>query len=140
MKNVGLRSDCPISYALDIFGDKWSLLILRDMMFRGKFSYLEFMQSEEKIASNILASRLSILESEKIISRKVSPKNKSKYIYQLTEKGINLLPLLIEIMKWGMKYNSFTPQTPRKIIRQYKLDKKSLLKDYSEKLKAKIDL
>lgn len=139
MKKAVLRSDCPVSYSLDIFGDRWSLLILRDIMFRGKFSYLEFMQSEEKIASNILAGKLSTLQANGIISRKVSPKNKSKYIYQLTKKGIDLIPVLIEIMQWGIKYNSLTPQTPGKIVKQFKLDKKSLLKEYSEKLKVQFE-
>ena len=70
------RSDCPISCSLDVFGDKWSLLIIRDIMLRGKLSYSEFLTSEEKIASNILVNRLSVLETENIVVKEVSSANK----------------------------------------------------------------
>ncbi len=127
------RSDCPISCSLDIFGDKWSLLILRDVMLRNKFSFGEFLESEEKIATNILADRLSLLEAENILSKQVSPENKSKFIYHLTKKGIDLLPIIIEIMDWGAKYN---PDCPRKEVgKRIKKDKAGLIKEYSKKLK-----
>jgi DNA-binding HxlR family transcriptional regulator len=77
--------------SLELFGDKWSLLIIRDLLMVGKFSFSEFIGSKEKIASNILTDRLSVLESSVIISKQVSPKNKSKYIYSLTQRGIDLL-------------------------------------------------
>ncbi len=128
-----VRSDCPISCSLDIFGDKWSLLIIRDVMLRNKFSYGEFLESEEKIATNILAGRLSLLEAENILTKEVSPKNKSKFIYRLTKKGIDLLPIVIEIMDWGAKYN---PDCPRKEVgKRIKKDKAGLIKEYSQKLK-----
>ena len=128
-----MRSDCPISCSLDIFGDKWSLLIIRDVMLRNKFSYGEFLESEEKIATNILADRLSLLEAENILVKGVSPKNKSKFIYRLTKKGIDLLPIVIEIMDWGAKYN---PGCPRKEVgKRIKKDKAGLIKEYSQKLK-----
>lgn len=104
------RSDCPISCSLDIFGDRWSLLIIRDIMLRGKVSYSEFLESEEKIATNILVNRLTVLESEKILLKEVSPANKSKYVYSLTQKGADLLPIVIEIMDWGAKYNENCPR------------------------------
>jgi len=127
------RSDCPISCSLDIFGDKWSLLILRDVMLRNKFSFGEFLESEEKIATNILAARLSLLEKENILSKQVSPENKSKFIYRLTKKGIDLLPVIIEIMDWGAKYN---PECPRKEVgKRIKKDKAGLIKEYSKTLK-----
>lgn len=94
------RSDCPISCSLDVFGDRWSLLIIRDVMLRGKLSYSEFLDSEEKIATNILVSRLNILEAEKILVKEVAARNKSKYVYSLTQKGADLLPIVIEIMDW----------------------------------------
>ena len=128
-----MRSDCPISCSLDVFGDKWSLLIIRDVMLRNKFSYGEFLDSEEKIATNILADRLRLLEAENILIKKVSPKNKSKFIYRLTKKGIDLLPIVIEIMDWGAKYN---PGCPRKEVgKRIKKDKAGLIKEYSQKLK-----
>lgn len=128
-----MRSDCPISCSLDIFGDRWSLLIIRDIMLRNKFSYGEFLESEEKIATNILADRLSLLEAENILTKEVSPKNKSKFMYRLTKKGIDLLPVVIEIMDWGAKYN---PGCPRKEVgKRIKKDKAGLIKEYSQKLK-----
>jgi DNA-binding HxlR family transcriptional regulator len=128
-----VRSDCPISCSLDVFGDKWSLLIIRDIMLRGKLSYSEFLTSEEKIATNILANRLSVLEAEGILLKQVSPANKSKFIYSLTEKGIDLLPIIIEIMDWGAKYNANCPR--RELGKKIKKDKAGATKEYHEKLK-----
>lgn len=130
------RSNCPISCSLDIFGDKWSLLIIRDIMLRGKFSYSEFLMSEEKIATNILVNRLSILESEKILSKRVSPTNKSKFIYQLTEKGTDLVPIIIEMMDWGAKYNSNCPR--KELGKKIKKDKAGVIKEYLKKLKKQL--
>jgi len=127
------RSDCPISCSLDVFGDKWSLLIIRDVMLRGKLSYSEFLMSEEKIATNILVNRLSVLEAENILLKRVSPANKSKFIYSLTEKGIDLLPIVIEIMDWGAKYNANCPR--RELGKKIKKDKAGVIKEYLEKLK-----
>ncbi|RPE08839.1 transcriptional regulator [Chitinophaga lutea] len=127
------RSDCPISCSLDVFGDKWSLLIIRDIMLRGKLSYSEFLESEEKIATNILANRLSVLEAENILVKRVSPLNKSKYIYSLTPKGIDLLPIVIEIMDWGAKYNANCPR--REVGKKIKKDKAGVIKEFYAKLK-----
>lgn len=127
------RSDCPISCSLDVFGDKWSLLIIRDIMLRGKSSYSEFLHSEEKIATNILVNRLNVLEAEGIVSRQVAPANKSKFIYSLTPKGVDLLPIVIEIMDWGAKYNANCPR--RELGKQIKKDKAGVVKAYYEKLK-----
>lgn len=131
------RSDCPISCSLDVFGDKWSLLIIRDIMLRGKMSYSEFLESEEKIATNILANRLNVLVAENILSKRVSQANKSKYIYSLTEKGIDLLPIIIEIMDWGAKYNANSPR--RELGRRIKKDKAGVIKEYLEKLKKQAE-
>jgi DNA-binding HxlR family transcriptional regulator len=105
MKEAKTRSGCPVSYSLDVLGDKWTLLILRDMLFNGKSSYGEFLQSEEKIATNILADRLALLEAQGLVSKGVAADKKSKFTYRLTEKGIDLLPLIIEFTLWGAKYN-----------------------------------
>jgi DNA-binding HxlR family transcriptional regulator len=127
------RSNCPISCGLDVFGDKWSLLIIRDIMLRGKLSYSEFLQSEEKIASNILVNRLNMLEAEQILTRHVASHNKSKFIYSLTEKGIDLLPIIIEMMDWGAKYNAQCPR--REIGQRLKTEKAVVIKEYLDKLK-----
>jgi DNA-binding HxlR family transcriptional regulator len=130
------RSDCPISCSLDVFGDKWSLLIIRDIMLRDKVSYSEFLGSEEKIASNILVNRLSVLEAEKILVKEVSPANKSKFVYSLTQKGLDLLPIVIEIMDWGAKYNANCPR--KEIGKKIKKDKAAVIKELSLSLKSKI--
>ena len=95
---------CGINLGLEVFGDKWSLLIIRDLMFDGKRSYGEFLNSEEKIATNILGDRLDMLEKEGIVIKKQDPGHKQKMIYMLTEKGIDLMPVLIAIGDWSIKY------------------------------------
>ena len=99
--NLKFRSKCPISCVLDIFGDKWSLLIIRDMIFFQKKTFKDFFSSKEKIASNILSSRLKSLEKIGIISKNTSLKNKKIYIYKLTVSGLKLIPLFLEIIIWS---------------------------------------
>ncbi len=99
-----MRSDCPLNFGLEIFGDKWSLLIIRDLMFFGKRYYNEFMMSEEEISTNILADRLAMLEKEKIIHKKKDKTHKQRLVYHLTQKGIDLVPVIIEIGLWSEKY------------------------------------
>ncbi len=130
------RSDCPISCSLDIFGDKWSLLIIRDIMLRNKVSYSEFLNSEEKIASNILVNRLSVLAAENIVVKEVSPENKSKFVYSLTQKGVALLPIVIEIMDWGAKYNANCSR--RELGKKIKIDKAGVIKELRQSLKSKV--
>jgi len=106
MKKQGLRSDCPINYPLEIIGDKWSLLIIRDIAIFGKTSYGEFLISDENIATNILSNRLSMLEAKGIVSKKQDPANKTKFIYSLAQPGLDFLPLLIEMLIWSAKQYS----------------------------------
>lgn len=101
------KSLCPINLSLEVFGDKWSLLIIRDMMFMGKRYFREFLVSEEKIASNILTDRLAMLEREGMITKADDPDNKLKHIYSLTKKGIDLVPIMAEIGAWGMKHQPY---------------------------------
>jgi len=98
------RSFCAINLALEVFGDKWSLIIVRDMMFGGKRHFRELLQSDEKIASNILTDRLAMLEREGIITKESDPEHKQKIIYSLTQKGIDLLPIIIQMVAWTFKY------------------------------------
>ena len=98
------RSLCPVNLALEVFGDKWSLIIIRDIMFEGKRYFRELLQSEEKIASNILTDRLVMLEKEGIISKGADADHKQKYIYTLTQKGIDILPIMVEIGAWSLKH------------------------------------
>ncbi|CAI8369749.1 MAG: HTH-type transcriptional regulator YodB [Polaribacter sejongensis] len=95
------RSGCPISSTLDVVGDKWSLLIIRDMLVKHKKTFKEISDSYEKIAPSILSSRLKLLESYKLIFKTKVPDNKKENIYLLTEKGIRLTPIIIEFSLWG---------------------------------------
>ncbi|SDU13550.1 DNA-binding transcriptional regulator, HxlR family [Polaribacter sp. Hel1_33_78] len=95
------RSGCPISSALDVIGDKWSLLIIRDMLVKHKKTFKEISDSDEKIAPSILSARLKLLESYKLIFKTKVPDNKKENIYLLTEKGIRLTPIIIEFSLWG---------------------------------------
>lgn len=104
MKKKTNRSDCPISYALDLFGDKWSLLIIRDLVFGQKKFYKEFLQSKEKIATNILSDRLKKLENAGLIKSKVYEKLRTQKEYSLTEKGKDIIPILVEFILWSSKY------------------------------------
>ena len=104
MKSNGLkgkRSDCPLNFAVEAFGDKWSLIILRDMIFWGKKTYGEFLKSDEHIATNILADRLVYLEKEGLITKSRDPNDKRKDIYRVTEKAIGLVPMFIEMIAWS---------------------------------------
>jgi DNA-binding HxlR family transcriptional regulator len=135
-KKIDHRSECPISTALDIFGDKWSLLIVRDMMFKAKSTYGDFLDSEEGIATNILASRLFQLECGGIISKHQHPESKAKFLYKLTEKGIDLVPLLIEIICWSEKYHVVHPFA-KEFAKMVKKDKSGVMKGLYKDLKEK---
>ena len=97
----GRRSDCPVNFAVETLGDKWTLVILRDIIFWGKHTYGEFLKSDEKIATNILANRLEYLEKEGLISKSQDPNDKRKDIYRVTERGIELVPMFIEMIAWS---------------------------------------
>lgn len=101
MKPLKVRSGCPLSSVLDIIGDKWSLLIVRDILMNGKNTYNEFLRSKERIATNVLADRLSLLETTGILAREEHPESKAKIFYRLTDKGIDLLPVLVELILWS---------------------------------------
>ena len=116
------RSECPLSCSLDIFGDKWSLLIIRDLMFENKCTYNDFLKSQEGIATNILASRLKELEENGIIEKSAHPDSKAKNLYRLTSKGIDLLPILIEVYIWSDKYFTI-PADVKVVIQEAKKDK-----------------
>ena len=104
MKKKIPRSACPISFALDLLGDKWSLLIIRDLIFDGKKFYKEFLKSDEGIATNVLSDRLKKLENAGILTSSIYEKLKTQKEYNLTEKGKDLIPILVEIILWSAKY------------------------------------
>ena len=98
------RSACPVSISLEMFGDRWSLLIIRDLMVRGLRTFKEFQHSGEGIASNILSNRLERLETAGIIATEADESDGRRVIYRLTEKGIDLAPIMLELLIWGARH------------------------------------
>lgn len=137
METSKKRSDCPLSCSLDVFGDKWSLLIIRDLMFGNKCTYNDFLKSEEGIATNILASRLKGLEENGIIEKAAHPDSKAKILYRLTPKGIDLLPIIMEIYIWSDKYYEM-PASLKATIKETKKDKEKFVKQVTKELKIKM--
>lgn len=132
--NIKRRSMCGVSTLLDILGDKWSLLIVRDIMFRGKNTYGDFIKSDEKIATNILADRLQMLENAGIIAKEEFPGNKVKNIYKLTDKGKRLMPVLVEMVLWSDQYYELS-ENGQKFAQSLKEDKEGTMKQMLDKLK-----
>ena len=130
------RSDCPLSQSLDVFGDKWSLLIIRDLMFGNKCTYNDFLKSAEGIATNILATRLKGLEENGIIEKSAHPDSKAKNLYKLTAKGIDLLPIIMEVYIWSDKYLTI-PADIKATIKEAKKDKDKFVKQVTKELKAR---
>ena len=121
------RSDCPISCSLEMWGDKWSLLIIRDLMLKKECTYGDFLKADEKIATNILASKLQNLLDNRIIDKKDHPDSKLKILYFLTQKGIDLIPVIVEINLWGDQYLTI-PDDRKKLLEEIKKDKENFIK------------
>ncbi len=128
------RSDCPISCSLDMWGDKWSLLIIRDLMFLKKSTYGDFLKSAEGIATNILATRLQSLEENGVIEKMEHPESKAKVLYKLTQKGIDLLPIFVEVYLWSEKHFTIPADIKTK-IKEAKKDKEGFIKASIKELK-----
>jgi DNA-binding HxlR family transcriptional regulator len=128
------RSGCPVSSSLDVVGDKWSLLIIRDMLVKHKKTFKQMSDSYEKIAPSILSARLKLLESYKLIFKTKAPENKKENIYLLTEKGIRLTPIIIEFSLWGdsnmREFNQID------IIDGLKADKSVIIKTIQDNYKS----
>jgi DNA-binding HxlR family transcriptional regulator len=102
-KRHGQRSDCPISYCLDTFGDRWTLLVLRDLMLYGKSRFGELQDGGEGIASNILADRLLRLEQQRLIRKRPSESDRRQFVYSVTPLALDLSPVLLEMAAWGLR-------------------------------------
>ncbi|MEM9050960.1 MAG: helix-turn-helix domain-containing protein [Bacteroidota bacterium] len=128
-----MRSNCPVSYGLDFFGDKWTLLIIRDMALEQKRFYKDFQASGEGIATNILSDRLKKLEENGIVKSAVYEERKTQKIYSLTEKGKALIPVLLEIMVWSFENNNELNVTPD-FIDKIKKDRESVTEYFRKRL------
>jgi DNA-binding HxlR family transcriptional regulator len=131
------RSDCPVSWSLEMWGDKWSLLIIRDLILNKSCTYKDFLNAEEGIATNILSARLLALEESGFIKKVDNPGTKTRVFYKLTEMGINLFPIILEIMLWSEKYHT-SPAHIKAIIREAKKDKAGFIKAAINELKKNL--
>lgn len=144
MQNSNLRSNCPVNFGLEAFGDRWSLLIMRDVIFWGKKTYGDFLRSDEQIATNILASKLSALEAVEILEKVPHETDKRKDVYRLTTKGLDMIPILVEVIAWSGKQSDWQniggPATPQQIeaVRKFALSKNrtKISDEIREKLEA----
>jgi DNA-binding HxlR family transcriptional regulator len=124
------RSGCPLNASVETLGDRWSLLIIRDMMLRGFRTYKEFLESFEGIATNILADRLRKLQAYGIITTERDPSDGRRLFYLLTAKGIDLAPVLTEMVLWAARHEKTENQA---LVRQMKKDKEQLLAEVRQR-------
>jgi len=131
LRNTG----CPIAFALDAFGDRWTLLIMRDLMMLGRRTYGEFLGADEKIATNILADRLKFLENAGIIVKARDPENRRRNIYSPTKKGWALVPVILELARWSGKYDPKT-SISKEILKRIENDRDGFIADIRSRFKA----
>jgi DNA-binding HxlR family transcriptional regulator len=132
MKRSERRSDCPINFALQTFGDSWSLIILRDLMFTERRTYGDFLSAEEGIATNILAARLEHLQNVGVIVRRDGG-------YGLTRKGLDLLPAMLDLIGWSGKHDARTA-APKPFLKRIARDREGLLAELTAQLRDEYDL
>lgn len=121
-----MRSDCPVNFAVEILGDKWSLVIMRDIMFWGKRTYGALLDRDERISTNILAARLEYLEEQGLIRRKPDPKDKRKERFAATERGIDLIPIIVEMVAWSAKHEGWHALGPKGLPGQMRLIRRAV--------------
>lgn len=124
---------CPVRFGMSQFGDKWSFLIIRDLMFKGRKYYHDFIEAGEGISTNILATRLADLESNGIINKEKDPEKGSRFIYSLTEKGKELMPMMLAMINWAEKYDEAT-EVPKEFIEKLRSDKQQLEQELLDNL------
>jgi len=125
---------CPIRYGLGVFGYKWSLLIIRDLMFKGRRYYGEFLTAGENISTSVLAARLENLEARGIISKANDADHGKRIIYSLTEKGLGLIHVMLAMMDWSEKYDEHT-EVPKSFIDALRDNRSDLIDDIYSSLK-----
>lgn len=131
----GRRSGCPVSVSLEVFGDRWSLLIVRDLMVRGYRTFREFQQAGEGIASNILAGRLRKLQEEGIVATERAAEDGRSLHYRLTEKGIALAPVMLELLVWGARHEDTA--APCALIEQLAQNREAVLAEIYRRWKER---
>jgi DNA-binding HxlR family transcriptional regulator len=127
MKRLDRKSDCAINYSLEIVGDPWSLLIIRDIVNFGKKTFGEFLASDERIGTSVLARKLAALEQHGVITKEPSKTDKRKEEYRVTAKGLDLIPVLCEFALWGATYDPHTGADMAK-IEEYRSNRSRVVK------------
>lgn len=125
------RSGCPISIALELLGDAWSLLIVRDLMFKERRTYNDFLNGGEGIASNILADRLRKLEAANIIEKRRDPEDARRFLYRLSAKGMDLAPVLVELVLWSARHER--TDAPPAVVRSMRADREAFIAGVRQK-------
>lgn len=134
MDKNNFRSDCPISSALDLFGDKWSLLIIRDLVYFGQRTFKDFSEAEERISSARLADRLCKLDNLGLLTKSNHPTNKKVRLYNLTPKGMDLFPVIAEYVKWSNKYlNDHIAEPAKEFARNLEKDREGTLNQFMKR-------
>jgi DNA-binding HxlR family transcriptional regulator len=136
MRRTGRRSDCPINFAVQTFGDPWSLLVIRDLMFTERRTYSDFLRAEEGVATNILAARLKHLQSAGLIRRGGTGRGAE---YALTRKGLDLLPAMLDLVVWSAKYDKRTA-APKPFVERIRTDRSKVESQLGEQLRARYEL
>ena len=126
---------CPISFAMDMFGDRWSLLVIRDMMLLGKRRYSEFLASSEGISTNILADRLKQMQRLGLVEKFRDPTDGKASVYLLTDKGLSLFPVLLEVIRWGLQHDEHS-MVPDPIAAALLDDSQVLATEVAKQIKA----
>ena len=138
-QNLGMarqeqRSACPMACALDLIGDRWTLLVVRDMTLMGKTRFSEFLESPEGIATNVLSDRLQRLQDSGIVISGKDPEDGRRVLYAMTKMGLDLLPMMLELAVWGAKHR---PESgvPKELKERYLADKDQFLSELRERVK-----
>lgn len=119
------RSGCPIGIALDLVGDPWTLLVVRDLMFKGAKTFQDFVEAGEGIATNVLSDRLARLEAGGVVSKARDASDARRYVYRLTAKGIDLAPVLVDLVLWSATYAR--TDAPPEVLRAMRKDREGFI-------------
>ncbi len=138
--NIDFRCECPITSALDVLGDKWLLVIAKQMLFEGKETFKDFTESDEAIATNILTTKLKYLESLGLVRKSKLPTNKKTVYYHLTDKGLTLTSIIVELALWSdenLRELNIEMRNPNE-LKLMKLDKKKFINELVMQYKLNI--
>lgn len=124
---------CPIRFGAAVMGDRWSMMIIRDLMFKNRKYYRDFLEAGEGISTNILADRLLRLEEAEIISKTQDPQHGKRYIYRLTTKGKGLVPVMLELIKWAADFDDAT-EMPTSYVKKLRTNSKAIAEEINASL------